>query len=477
MLANVFGRRAGLWVFIAFAAIGGFLGCEDDNPSDTGDPGTAGIATLTSTPTTVDTNATTTVRVLVLDGNDNPISGAVVSFSTDLGTIDFSGTTGSDGWAQVTFTAGGSTGTAHITAIYGADQSTVNITVVAGGGGGGGGGASGSPSAVILKSVERTSIGVSGTGQDETSELIFEVQDASGFPIGADSAVTLTFDFVASPGGGEYLWPTSVQTDEEGLASTTLNSGTASGVAKVCARISGSSPEIASHVVSVAIHGGPPDPAHFSVVVERTNIEGRILYGIEDDVTAFVYDQWGNPVPPGTAVYFSSTHGGITGSSVTNAIGQATATLYSAAPVPSCSDTGYAYVEARTVDQDDQTINAQTRVLFSGSTTIDNIVPGTATFTVADGGSEIMVFYIGDDCGNPLVGDTSVSITVVGPGTLVGDTNVLLADTQSVGATLFAVTLADDNGGDPDPPEAAFITVTVTSANGNASFGYSGTVD
>ncbi|MCI0636345.1 MAG: Ig-like domain-containing protein, partial [Actinobacteria bacterium] len=453
------------------------VGCEDEGSVNPVGPGGANVlASLIALPASVDTMSVATVRAYVVDSNAAPVSGAQVDFATNLGAITPSATTDANGLAQASFTSGTASGTAQVTATLGTAQLSTSITVAAGSGGGGSGG-SGVAAGIVLKSVETISIGVSGTGQDQTSELVFEVQDAEGVPIGLAGAVTVTFDFVASPGGGEYLWPTSIQSDEEGLVHTTLNSGTASGVAKVCARVANSSPLIASHVVSVAIHGGPPDPAHFSVVAEKVNIQGRVLYGIEDDVTAFVGDRWGNPVPPGTAVYFSTNRGIIGGSAVTNDVGQATVTLYSAAPEPSCADSGYVYVSASTVDQDDQTITAQTRVLFSGSTVITLLAPLTPSFTVANNGSVTMLFYVGDNCGNPLVSGTSISISLTGPGTLVGSTNVLLADTQSTGATLFAVTLYDADGTDTDPAEASFVSVAVSSPNGEASLIYSGTVD
>ncbi len=479
MRTMIRGRLSGLWVLALIASLAALVGCEDEgnvNPIGPGGGGANVLASLIAAPTQVDTMAVSTVRAYVVDSNAAPVSGAQVDFQTSLGTITPSATTDAAGLAQASYSSGTSTGTAQVTALLGTAQLTTSIQVVAGGGSGGTGG-SGVAAAVILKLVETTSIGVSGTGQDQTSELVFEVQDAEGVPIGTAGAVTLTFDFVASPGGGEYLWPASVQTDALGLARTTLNSGTASGVAKVCARVANSLPLIASHVVSVAIHGGPPDPAHFAVVAERVNIEGRVLYGIEDAITAFVYDVWGNPVPPGTAVYFSTNRGGVTGSSVTNDVGQATATLYTASPAPSCADSGYAYVTASTVDQDDQTISTQARVLFSGYTVINRLLPAPAVFTVANGGSEYMLFYIGDDCGNPLVSGTSISITLTGPGTLVGSTNVLLADTQSTGATLFAVTLSDADGTDTDPAQSAVVTVNVSSPNGAAQYFYFGSVD
>ncbi len=332
----------------------------------------------------------------------------------------------------------------------------------------------GDAASVALSSVQRASIGVQGTGQDQSSELVFEIRDATGQPVNQDHAVTVQFEFLAQPGGGEYLSPVSVSTDANGIARTSLNSGTISGVAKVRAKIAGSSPVISSDVASVAIHGGPPDPAHFSLAAAQANIAGRVYFGLDDDITAFVYDMYGNPVPEGTIVYFSTDRGGVTGSSVTNSIGQAQATLYSAAPVPSCADSGYAYVEARTIDADNDVITTSARVLFSGQTVLDAT---PQSYTVPNGGAQTITFYVGDDCGNPLVQNSTITITISGSGSLVGSVFVVMPDTQSPGATLFTVSVYDADPLDTAAPTSSFVTLTVDSPNGSGSLIIGGTVD
>lgn len=335
----------------------------------------------------------------------------------------------------------------------------------------------GDAATIVLVSVESSAIGVRSTGQEQTSELVFEVRDATGQPVNQDHAVDVAFSFVSQPGGGEYLSPTSVTSDGQGLVRTSLNSGTVAGVAKIRANVVGSSPAIASEVASVAIHSGPPDDAHFSLAAENANIAGRVYFGLEDVITAFVYDIYGNPVPQGTVVYFTTNRGGVTGSAVTNLFGQATATLFSAAPAPTCADTGYAYVTASTIDGNNDVITAAARVLFSGPTVLDVVTPTTSTFTVPNGGSQTIVFYVGDDCGNPLVANTTVTITIAGGGSIVGQTFAILPDTQSRGATFFAVSVYDADAADTAVPASSFVTVTVNSPNGSGSLIYSGTVD
>src|SRR5262249_36892719 len=61
---------------------------------------------------------------------------------------------------------------------------------------------------------------------------------------------------------------------------------------------------------------------------------GRVTLGLTDEITAFVADRFGNPVPPGTAVSFTTKAGAIGNPMPTNDLGQATATLVSQEPLP-----------------------------------------------------------------------------------------------------------------------------------------------
>jgi hypothetical protein len=178
-------------------------------------------------------------------------------------------------------------------------------------------------------------------------------------------------------------------------------------------------------------------------------------------------------VQPGTAVYFTSAYGGILSSAVTDATGRAHVTLYSAAPLPSCAAGGLVPVTARTVDGSNTTIEATMSVLFSGNTTLS---ASPASFAVPNGGYVDLLVYVSDVCGNPLVEGTAIEITSSG-GTLVGNTQVNLPDTQSTGYTQFWVRLSDGDGGDTEPPEGATINVEVDSPNGDGSLVIFGTID
>jgi len=255
---------------------------------------------------------------------------------------------------------------------------------------------------------------------------------------------------------------------------------------------------ISSEAISIAIHGGPPDLEHFSVVPQYANIAGWKMYGLEDAITAFVGDQYGNPVPKGTSVYFSTTGGIIEGSATTDVFGRASVTLLSADPLPVFTaldpSTGYttdvsgycdftspkngngqAIVFAQTVDGLGEHIWTWTPVIFSGCSAILNVNP--LIFDIPNGGSQAFTFSVHDLNGNPLTQGTKISVAA-SVGSVLGDVDVTIPDTRSASWTSFSFVLFDDEAGESDPANSCVVTISVTSeANGDASSIIMGTLD
>jgi len=170
MRSNVMSRLSGLWLLAVVASLAALVGCEDEGNVNPIGPGGANVlASLIALPASVDTMAVATVRAYVVDSNAAPVSGAQVDFATNLGAITPSATTDANGLAQASYTSGNASGTAQVTATLGTAQLSTSITVSAGSGGGGSGG-SGVAAGIILKSVETTSIGVSGNGPRSNPE-------------------------------------------------------------------------------------------------------------------------------------------------------------------------------------------------------------------------------------------------------------------------------------------------------------------
>ena len=77
---------------------------------------------------------------------------------------------------------------------------------------GSGGNPSGQAASIYLFYQSATSVGVKESGTNETAQFIFELLDSTGVPINSNYSVLVNFNFGSSPGGGEYLYPSSSYT-------------------------------------------------------------------------------------------------------------------------------------------------------------------------------------------------------------------------------------------------------------------------
>ena len=289
-----------------------------------------------------DGSATATVTATLRDANGRAVSNnGIVNFSTTLGIVSSQATTaGGTGQATATFTAGTVAGRATVTATSGTVTASVVITLAAG-----------PVNSLVLRTISNTTIGVRGSGTNETSNLTFEARDSIGNlvqdPVPGNSAsgtmVSFTLDS-GGLGGGESLSPVRA-TAVNGQVTTTLQSGTRAGTVRILAFIdtngngSPDAREIISQAISVVITGGPPWGENLSVAVQPLNIAGLVTFGLTDTITTFLSDRFSNPVPDGTAVSFFSNFAGITGAAVSTSTSgttaaTATATLTSQGPVP-----------------------------------------------------------------------------------------------------------------------------------------------
>jgi hypothetical protein len=330
----------------------------------------------------------------------------------------------------------------------------------------------GAPASIALVNLQYDSIAIHGSGSNESSTMTFEARDAGGSPISFSQPAMVNFTITGGPDGGEYLFPTSAATNAQGQVSTTLNSGTISGPVQVLARLAGDTTVYCSPI-SVVIHSGLPDQTHFAVAPMFLNFAGYDYYGVVDTMTAIVGDMYGNPVPMGTAVYFTSDAGIIEGSCSTDASGFASVRLYSGPPPPSPAfPLGTVY--AQTVGQGGQILTDSTLVLFSGVTQIYNVAP--TGFTIGNGGAQSFTFRVSDEHGYPLVHGSQITVTATA-GALLGEVNILYPDTQSQSWTYFQFALYDDDSNETDPPVVSAVSIVVQSPNGDASVLITGTVD
>jgi len=431
---------------------------------------------------TLSLSGDTTFTGVVVDGaTSEPIEGAAVRAGGLVDTTDADGrydltleVDSTDQAVVLSFSAAGYTPrtvTARADVNGEVNVGVTELTAIATGGGGTGSGAAGPATSVTLAQRSTEVVGVTGAGGLETATLEFVAVDDQGRPVGAANAVDLTFVIASGPGGGEILAPATATTGDDGRADVTLTSGTRAGTVQVLATGTVDGREIRSLPVTITITGGLPDDAHFSVASTQLNFAGYNIYGLTNAVTAYVGDKYGNPVQPGTAVYFTTDGGIIPGSGVTNDQGTTTVDLLSAAPGPSnpvgCSSNpnGYGVVTASTSDENQARIEDSVTVLFSGVTQITP--PDPAGLYIGP-----YSFSVADQFGHPLAPGTTISVAAEGVNIkATGDANVTLGDFLCPGAgrTDFRFSIAkDDPSVDADDPVLESITITVTSPNGNA---------
>jgi adhesin/invasin len=412
------------------------------------------VSSLTAIPDSIpaDGLSESIISAFFKNDADQPAESLIVNFGATLGTITAIDTTDSTGMVTGTLTSSTLSGVSNVRVWYGQARDSIDVTFIAG--------ATGDtiPASVVLYQVYPKSIAVQGSGGNETSTLTFEVRDATGRPVSGTSIVDFVID--GGPSGGEYLHPTSAPTEAAALATTHLNSGTASGPARVVAQVQGTT--ISSGPVEVTIVGGPPEQAHFCIVTEKLNLHAFGIAGVNNMITAYVGDRYGNPVQNGTAVWFSTECGIIQSGAGNTESGITANTLVSCAPWPTMTQ-GLFYTHAWTIDGVGGVIKDSVRVLWSGSTVLD-LTP--ASFNIPEGGSESFTLTVCDLHNRPLTGGTTISI-VADAGKLQGPSSINIPDTQDSSWTHFDFLLCDN----PDDTVATSceIAVDVTSDNGDGS--------
>lgn len=321
---------------------------------------------------------------------------------------------------------------------------------------------SGNAASFFLLEQSTESIGVKESGALENAEIIFEVRDSNGVPIDLDHAVTVNFKFGAHPGGGEYLYPTSVKTNTLGRATVVLNSGTIAGVVQIVAEINAPGGTIRSKPVLITIYGGLPYEGLFNVASSQINYPALGVLGYQIEFVAYVGDKYSNPVRPGTAVYFSTNSGIINGGALTDHLGVAKVLLFTEGnPVDSVYGPGFFTVSAFTADENYNTIKTQTLRLLSGSPII-SVEP--TSFDLPNGGSQSFNFTVKDINGNPMSSSQIIQVKATG-GTVdvSGDTQIKMPDV-AFGYTSFSFSLYDS---DPGKDSLAFSRIEILSSGPN----------
>jgi hypothetical protein len=194
--------------------------------------------------------------------------------------------TGENGVAAATFKAGTNPGPIVITVKSGDTQKTVNLNI------------SNTIQMMILDATP-TQLNVLGSGGSDHSLLRAACYLSHSVPAPEGQAVTFTL--VSGPGGGEELVegdPAEAVTNQEGVASVTLRSGSISGPVEVLVAAGN-----VTQTHYLGISAGPP--AGISCSADSV----AIAYGQTTPVVAVVYDQYHNPVRDGVVVVFTADAG------------------------------------------------------------------------------------------------------------------------------------------------------------------------
>lgn len=365
-------------------------------------------------------------------------------------------------------------------------------------------GPAGDASSFVLIALNPTEISVQGVGGIETATIVFEARDNQGRPIDSDHAITVNFEILSGPGGGEFITPDSIVTDAAGRALASINSGTVSGPMMIQAQAIVGGADVRSTPVQIAIASGLPDQAHFSVATERLNFWGWDRVNNRMDAVVLVGDKYSNPVKSGTVVSFRSDGGVVAGdnladitggSSLTDGAGIAIATIISGNPDPidPVFGPGYGYLKAQTIGIDpvtSATVVVKDSALFVTTSDISLLSVTPSTIAVPQGGAQTFTITVEDVNGNPIVGGSTISISTtfeVPEGStikiLIEPISITIPDAlfPGAGTTEFTFSIVDATlGGGTTPAQPFPVTVTVTHAGppprDPISFSFSGTV-
>ena len=314
----------------------------------------------------------------------------------------------------------------------------------------------GEPASIVLSSISSETITVKETGGIEQTEFVFQVADSAGRLV---SGAEVAFRLGSSPEGGEVIDPLTATSDASGQVKTILTSGTVSGVVQVIASIQRDGFVVESRPVRVSIQSGLPSNNHFTIY--RSSPLNVPVDG-STGISVMLGDRYGNPVAEGTRVYFTTNYGVVGASSATNADGFAGVTLHRGEPMP---PDGFVTVRAKTVDENNQSIEREANVLFHIPPIIIDVEPNE--FFIDHLSDQTFNYTVTDVNGNPLPAGSTIVVTVEGEDIeVIGDVDVTLDDVMfgGQGITEFRFNVAGTNEEAHENDRPVFIEIRATTS-------------
>jgi len=161
---------------------------------------------------------------------------------------------------------------------------------------------------ISYEGADRTLIAIKGLGSSSLptqTAVTFKVVDKAQNPL---EGQTVSFALSNATGGIELLAASDV-TDNEGLVSAIVNSGTTHTQVAVTASLDASGTTISTNSLPITISTGIADQDSFEIVANIYNPGAFRTSGVDVEITAFAADQFNNPVPDRTTVNFTTESG------------------------------------------------------------------------------------------------------------------------------------------------------------------------
>ena len=423
---------------------------------------------LTSNPNRIQTSGlvggvTTSIITATCLANGAPATSGSVTFTSSIGSVVGSAQI-VNGIATTSFSSN-IIGTADITAKWEDAQATTQVIVT-----------SGPPNLIEVTSAP-SSIECDGNA---FTTITATVKDVAGNNVTDGTVVKFGVQPDSTGGGNGTITP--VASTSNGQATALLisrdsaNAISKPGTATVNAAVRAADQpsgipvpiaDIENHKTQVQFIS--QDVAEIHVGATKTNIRGWDFVNNTTTIAAVVYDKQHNPVPDGTAVYFTANHGMIYGDSgtagnVTVSVtknGQASATLVSDAS----GDGSWNGLVDITATSGAVTVTAPGMVIFSGwpsFLTSSAVMFPTTIASVKD--SAVITIIARDINGNPIVDGTPVSIETT-KGTLTSGSTV------TAGGVVEVTLKTSEDTANPTQPGPGRIKIRIDSGGHNPETG------
>jgi len=207
----------------------------------------------------------------------------------------------------------------------------------------------------------------------------------------------------------------------------------------------------------------------------RYNFPGLQSSGYIGNARVIVGDKYGNPVPKGTVVYFTTNAGVVTGADVTNEVGLAVAEWIGGNPSP---PKGIAIVKASVLGETGL-ISDSSWAVYSGPPIISGLLPNN--FELQNGIDTLLQYTVEDINGNPVISGGDITVSAIGGAAISvvieGNISFKLPDTRDTAfGTMYHIRIRDTNTVVSERRSLSFSILHESEIIGNVSYSVSGSL-